>query len=325
MKVSKRFILSGVITVSDHPADLSHDLDDVNLDDGVTAAGAANVESPKLAPEQDDGHVGAAPKKDAMSPSVSKLMIMAPQRERSWEDFVNSEPHPEPPHIEAAQHRGASAVVAVIALAAITGIVGGSFATAGIGRLLGPDTTATASNTQALQDHIARLDTEIVALKGESERATRQSASARAKFAERLDRIEKAQAEPAARLARLSESVEKLRATPPPAVVAAAAPAPAAAPVPVPAAVASLPSKDVTGSITAAPAPAPKPEIARLPLVDGWRLIDVAEGGATIEGRGGVFEVYAGDPIPGLGRVDAIRKQDGRWTVITTRGLIVAR
>ncbi|MET0222280.1 MAG: hypothetical protein ABW213_16640 [Tardiphaga sp.] len=316
--------------MSDQPADLSHDLDDVNLDAGVTAAGTAKVESPSLAPGQGDGGIGAksAAPKETMSPSVSKLMIMAPQRERSWEDFVNSEPHVEPPHIEATHHRHASAVVAVIALAAITGIVGGSFATAGIGRLLGPETAATAPASQALQDHIARLDAEIVALKGEGERAAKQSASARAKFAERLDRIEKAQAEPAAKLAKLSESVEKLRAAPP-TVVAAATPAPVAAatPAPAPAAVASLPSKDITGSINNAPVPtpAPKPEVARLPLVDGWRLLDVAQGGATIESRGEVFEVYAGDPVPGLGRVDAIRKQDGRWTVITTRGLIVAR
>jgi hypothetical protein len=26
--------------------------------------------------------------------------------------------------------------------------------------------------------------------------------------------------------------------------------------------------------------------------------------------------------VPGLGRVDAIRKQDGRWVVVTSRGLI---
>jgi hypothetical protein len=38
-----------------------------------------------------------------------------------------------------------------------------------------------------------------------------------------------------------------------------------------------------------------------------------------------MLEVYAGDPIPGLGRVDAIRKQDGRWVVVTSKGLIVAR
>ena len=54
-------------------------------------------------------------------------------------------------------------------------------------------------------------------------------------------------------------------------------------------------------------------------------LRDVGRGVALIEGRRGIYEVYAGDPIPGLGRVDAIRKQDGRWVVITSKGLIVSR
>jgi hypothetical protein len=44
-----------------------------------------------------------------------------------------------------------------------------------------------------------------------------------------------------------------------------------------------------------------------------------------IRNRRGTFEVYAGDRIPGLGRVDAIRKQDGHWVVVTEKGLIVAR
>ena len=73
------------------------------------------------------------------------------------------------------------------------------------------------------------------------------------------------------------------------------------------------------------PLPAPKPEIARLPTVEGWVIRDVGNGGALIEGRQGMYEVYAGDPVPGLGRVDAIRKQDGKWVVVTSKGLIVAR
>jgi hypothetical protein len=28
--------------------------------------------------------------------------------------------------------------------------------------------------------------------------------------------------------------------------------------------------------------------------------------------------------VPGVGRVDAIRRQDGRWVVVTPKGLIVA-
>jgi hypothetical protein len=59
--------------------------------------------------------------------------------------------------------------------------------------------------------------------------------------------------------------------------------------------------------------------------VEGWVLRDVAYGAALIESRRGVYEVYAGDAVRGLGRVDAIRKQDGRWVVVTSKGLIVAR
>jgi hypothetical protein len=62
-----------------------------------------------------------------------------------------------------------------------------------------------------------------------------------------------------------------------------------------------------------------------LPKVEGWVLRDVNRGGALIEGRQGLYEVYAGDPVPGLGRVDAIRKQDGHWVVVTSKGLVVAR
>ena len=49
-----------------------------------------------------------------------------------------------------------------------------------------------------------------------------------------------------------------------------------------------------------------------------------ASGTALIEGRMGIIEVEQGDLVPGLGRVDAIRKQDGRWVVVTSRGLITS-
>ena len=120
----------------------------------------------------------------------------------------------------------------------------------------------------------------------------------------------------ALQLAKLSEAVEKLRA--------AAAVAPAA---PVPSAAAPVAAKDATGSIAPAPTPAdaPKVELARLPTVEGWVLRGVSNGVALIEGRRGIYEVYAGDPVPGAGRVDAIRRQDGRWVVVTSKGLIVGR
>ncbi|MGM4989285.1 hypothetical protein [Tardiphaga sp. 841_E9_N1_2] len=320
--------------MSEHKADSTPDVSGDHVDTGAAAAAGSHdadihVDSPKLAPEQGEERPAQMPKREAPKLGApGRITIMAPSRdsgprdgasresasrEHSWEDLVNSEPK-----IESAEKAGRSrmmAIAAMIALGITVGAVGGSVAMSGLGKLFAADDTK--STNQALEEHIARLDGELSALKAEVDRNAKQSIAARAKSAERLDKLEKGQAEPAAKLAKLSETVEKLRTTPPP---AAAAPAPAPAPV------ASAPAKEVTGSINApVPTPTPKPEVARLPMVEGWRIIDIAGGGATIEGRAGIFEVYAGDPVPGLGRVDAIRKQDGRWTVVTSRGLIVAR
>src|SRR6266508_5199249 len=57
--------------------------------------------------------------------------------------------------------------------------------------------------------------------------------------------------------------------------------------------------------------------------VEGWILRDVQRGTALIEGRMGLIEVDQGDVVPGLGRIEAIRKQDGRWVVVTSKGLIL--
>lgn len=117
------------------------------------------------------------------------------------------------------------------------------------------------------------------------------------KIGDRLDRIEKAQAEPNAKIARLSEALDKLRAQP----------APAAAP-------------ETTGSIAE-----PKPEPKKPPVVQGWVLRDVQSGIALVQGPQGLFDVEAGDPLPGLMKVEAIRREAGRWVVVTNKGWIVAR
>ncbi|MGN1290725.1 MAG: hypothetical protein ACI4XG_29695, partial [Bradyrhizobium sp.] len=163
---------------------------------------------------------------------------------------------------------------------------------------------------EATDAALARVESEIAALKASVEQTAKAGQAQFSKASDRIEKVKKAQAEPIAKLNKLSETVDKLRA--PQTTVAAATPA-----------------REVTGSIppaTAAAAPAaPRPEVGRLPVVDGWALRDVGNGGALIEGRGGIYEVYAGDPVPGLGRVDAIRKQDGRWVVVTSKGLIVSR
>ncbi len=272
---------------------------------------AAKVEAPKV--EATDTVKADAPR------APGRIMIMA-SGDRTW-DHQGAEPEAEP---EQAQgmfgKRRLSALAAVVALAALAGALGGALATAGVMHF-SAGASAT-SNNLVLEASVARIDADILALKASVEQTSKVGIVRDNKASDRLDRIEKAQAEPAAKLAKLAEAVEKLK-------VAHAAPAPA------PVAAAPAATKDVTGSISppataaaAVPLPAPKPEkpeVARLPTVEGWVLREVAHGGALIEGRQGIYEVYAGDPVPGLGRVDAIRKQDGRWVVVTSKGLVVAR
>jgi hypothetical protein len=252
------------------------------------------------------------------------------RRDRAWTDsgiHADSEPETEA-RAGVLGKRRIAAIAAVLALAATAGAAGGAVATASLMHG-GGDVAAAGSQSSAVQASLARIDSDIQALKTGLDRSSKLGMSQFSKATERLDKLERAQAEPAAKLAKLSEAIDRLHALPVPSPTVAAA--------------TSSASKDVTGSIPSTPAQQQvaaasksdgktdlkadvKGEVARLPTLDDWVLRDVAYGGALIDGRRrGVYEVYAGDMVPGLGRVDAIRRQDGRWVVVTSRGLIVAR
>jgi hypothetical protein len=296
------------------------------------AVEAAGIEAPSIAPDHE-----APPKPDPVKvepPRIEvpkfeakvepkaelkpgKLIVMAPS-ERSWdrEEFA--------PHVKADEPRETggkrrlSAMAAVVAIAASVGAISGALATAGMMHFASP-APAQVADTSALDASVARIDADVVALKANVEHTSKTGLGQFNRTNDRLDKLEKAQAEPMAKIAKLSETVDKLRATPP------AAPAQAAA-APKETTGSIAPTQVATAAAAPAPAPAaPKTEIGRLPTIEGWVLRDVSNGGALIEGRGGLYEVYAGDPIPGVGRVDAIRRQDGRWVVVTSKGLIVAR
>lgn len=304
---------------------------DLVPDQGVTDA--PEIKAPEAhaveikAPEV---HVAKANSSANSSPTAGKLMIMSPG-DRTWANETwSNEGAASEAKAETAENPGLlgkrrfAAMAAVVALATVAGAAGGALVTASFGHVAGAAQALTASSAnsasnQALEATVARIDADVVALKAGVEHTSKMEVSQFNKTSDRLDKLEKAQAEPAAKLAKLSEAVEKLHATPPAVPVAAAAPAPQAAP------------KEVTGSIAPQPVAAPvnpatpKIEVARLPTVEDWMLRDIGHGGALIEGRQGIYEVYAGDQVPGLGRIDAIRRQDGRWVVVTSRGLIVAR
>jgi hypothetical protein len=264
----------------------------------------AIVESPKLAPEQDAAAKGGALKADTTNAGDqhAKAAETGAPRDSDHVMTISSGDRHE---------RRFGTLAAAVVLAAVAGAIGGVSATLGFPHFLGDD--ATSARLPSLEAWAARTDADILVLKASAEHSARTGVAQYSKTSDRLDKIEKAQAEPGAKVAKLSEAVEKLRVAQQTATTSAAA--------------------EVTGSIgpvAAAPAadskPAdPKPAVARLPTLQGWLLLEVGNGAALIEGRRGIYEVSAGNAVPGLGRIDAIRRQDGRWVVVTTKGLIVRR
>jgi hypothetical protein len=81
-------------------------------------------------------------------------------------------------------------------------------------------------------------------------------------------------------------------------------------------------------SITYAASPSTSASVTQpgiIPVIEGWVLRNVYGGSALVEGRPGLIQVMPGDSLPGVGRVESIRREDGRWAVVTSRGLIVQR
>jgi hypothetical protein len=214
--------------------------------------------------------------------------------------------------------RQVSALAASVAVAAIAGAVGGALATSVMMRS-GGDAAASASADPDLQASVTRISGDVDTLKANVDQIAKAGQGLMSDTGDRLDRLEREQAETSARMLKFSEGTTDRVRSPQSNAMAAVAP---------------IQPRDTTGSVSAATtagapgqarAAAPKTDVGRLPILEGWTLRDVSRGGAVIEGKHGFYEVYAGDPVPGLGKVDAIRRQDGRWVVVTTKGLVVQR
>ena len=224
-------------------------------------------------------------------------------------------------------------LAATIVIAAAVGATAGSLATVGFGgTATSPPVAQVAAvnpDARALKDTMARLNADMVALKTAVDSSGRSANAQFTKLGDRLDRVERGQVEPTIKLAKLAEAVDRIEhraPTPPPPAAAAAA------------AATTAPARDTTGSIAAlAPAPLPPPQPqsqppaaeptkpAGPPVLEGWVLRNVYNGAALIQGRFGMVEVEPGDNLPGIGRVETIRRQDGRWVVMTSKGMIVSR
>jgi hypothetical protein len=189
-------------------------------------------------------------------------------------------------------------LAATIALAAALGSFTGSLTGSGIGRLV-PESAPNAdiADTSAILRGLKSEVAELAAMKSSLDGAIRNTNTQFTAIADRLDRVERAAANPAAQLAHIADTVDRLNKL-------------NAAP-------------ETTSSIATTTVPS-EPKITDR-IVENWVVQDVHGDRALVESRnGGLFEVGAGSFLPGLGRVETVKRLDGQWVVVTARGLITS-
>jgi hypothetical protein len=63
---------------------------------------------------------------------------------------------------------------------------------------------------------------------------------------------------------------------------------------------------------------------SRPPVITGWKLVETYRGNrAAVENADGIRRVRPGTRLAGAGTVEDVRVENGRWTVVTTTGVIV--
>ena len=185
-----------------------------------------------------------------------------------------------------ARHKRNALLAASVAIAAALGAVVGAVASGGFAAPARSD-LARPDENKAMQQSIARLSKEITSLKANVEAANKSAHAQIAKVSERLARA----------------------------------------------------AGEITGSIsppqtvTPLPSPRPAPRVAavetqpppaRPPVVRDWTIRGTRDGYVYVQGHGDIYQVVLGAPLPGLGPVERVKRQDGRWVVVTPKGIIVS-
>ncbi len=188
------------------------------------------------------------------------------------------------------RHKRYAVLAATVAFAAALGAVVGALASGGYSAPARPNVAAIEEN-KAMTQSIARLAKEITTLKANFEQTNKAAHSQIARISERLENAS----------AEVTGSISAPQTTAPQ----------AATPLPLPRPVQHVAALE------------PQPP-AHMAVVPGWTIYEARGGYVYVENRGEVFQVEPGAPLPGLGRVQSIKRQDGRWMVVTPRGIIVS-
>ncbi len=257
-------------------------------------AGAEKVDEMKLGPSHDAGArardvVPYAAAAEQAAPEAPPAAASAERASRKFGKFTLL----------------AAALVLAAAFGAMAGVLGATSAA----RLAGEPAPAPAAQqdpTAPLQSTLAQLRSDVAALKNSVDANSRTAGTQYSKLVERLDRAERAQTV-ATKTDAAKTDAAKTDAALPKETTGSITPPPSAAAAPL------------------APVPVPASGIAPGVTLPGWAVRDVYRGVAMLQSRmGGMVEVEPGDVLPGLGRIESIRRQDGRWVVVTSKGMITS-
>jgi hypothetical protein len=273
---------------------------DASNPDSSASDAIKRIPAPRLVPAQDEANERIYP----LSPDVVSVRFEEAAKEAGHDD----EPAAEPSETYLRAKRFLP-LAAAIAIAAGVGAAAGALTTSGLSRFSDDKATAAIQqDSRALKDAMAKVGTDLAALKSNVESSARNSTQQMARLSERLERTDRAQTEAAGKVAKLADTLEKRNTQ-------------TAAHAADPVTTGTIPTASSPPPVPAAPATRP----ASPPIVDGWVLRSVQNGTALIQGRIGLVEVQPGDSLPALGRIETIRRQDNQWVVVTSRGLIVSR
>jgi hypothetical protein len=187
------------------------------------------------------------------------------------------------------RHKRHALLAASVAIAAAFGAVIGATATASFVKRAPIDVAV--EENKATQQSVARLAREVAGLKASLEAANKAAHAQIAKITERLSR----------------ESADNTASVTPPQTVPAA-----------PQPVTPLPAPRPTTTAIEPPPP-------RLSIVSDWSIREARDGYVYVQGFGrNIYQVVPGAPLPGLGPVEQIKRQDGHWMVVTPKGIIVS-
>jgi hypothetical protein len=192
-------------------------------------------------------------------------------------------------------------LAASVSIAAAVGSFAATLAITGFNHAAPASVLVTAQNSGMPETKSSKELVELGAIKSALDNASRSVNAQFAAISQRLEKVEHTQVDPS-QLAHISDTVDRLTRL-------------NAAP-------------ETTGSIASPSAPAAAPSAPAEPKVtdrvlEDWVVEDVHGNRALVASRyGGEFLVMPGSMLPGPGHVDAVKRQDGQWVVMTTKGII---